>query len=38
MKADLEALIDIAAHWSAGVHVRLHSHQEHGVEAFCLAV
>ena len=38
MKADLEALVDIPAEWSAGVHVRLHTHQEHGVEAFGLAI
>ena len=38
MKSDLEALVDVAADWSAGLHVGLHTHQEHGVEAFDLAV
>src|SRR5687767_12568688 len=38
MKADLEALIDVAADWSARVHVRLNSHQEDGIEAFRLPV
>lgn len=38
MKADLEALVEVAADWSASVHIRLHTHQEHRVEAFGLAV
>src|SRR5215210_4715064 len=38
MKADLEAFIDVAADWSARVHVRLNSHQEYGIEALRLAV
>src|SRR5215213_6511346 len=38
MKADLEAFVNIAADRSAGVHVRLYSHQKYCVEALGLAV
>ena len=38
MKPDLEALVNVTAEWSTRVHVRLHGHQEHGIEALGLTV
>src|SRR6185295_1003694 len=38
VEGDVEAEIDTSLRGPAGVHVGLHAHQEHRVEAFALAV
>src|SRR6478752_4499355 len=38
MEADLETFVDVASDRSARVHVWLHRHEQHGIEALRLAV